>query len=273
MPVENPDRRRRQYVPLVSTFAHGRTAERLLAKFGRDGLLVWVCFIAACKRAPEQGVFEYTSEGDAWATLGLHGYEPEFTLKTFFTYTGRLKKTSRTYTGRVTYVVCTRWEEYALGVDRELDAARKRRKRGTKTPDIEQTEAGQRPDVNRTEGEVESEGEREVVAAKAATPKPRKPDPLWDVLEDELGKVETASERGKRNKALKELREIGATPDGLLDRIQWWRREWPDVSCTATGLVANWSVLAGTPTGSRALAGRRNGMSPADIVAYTKGRP
>lgn len=43
----------------------------------------------------------------------------------------------------------------------------------------------------------------------------RAQDVLWDTLDECFGKVRTKSERGRRNAALKELREAGVTPDEL----------------------------------------------------------
>ena len=68
-------------------------------------------------------------------------------------------------------------------------------------------------------------------------------DELWDVLEVELGEAVTASERGRRNKALKELRDIGATPDEVRKRCKAYRRMWPDITLTAAALAANWTTL------------------------------
>jgi hypothetical protein len=98
---------------------------------------------------------------------------------------------------------------------------------------------------------------QENVSAKALTPKQRKtkqpnerePDLLWDTLEREIGKVATASERGRRNKALKELRDVGATPGELVVRCGRYRLRWPDIDLTATALAANWSTLATSENG------------------------
>ena len=85
--------------------------------------------------------------------------------------------------------------------------------------------------------------------------KTRKPDKLWDALVDELGPVETKSERGRRNKALKELREIGVREDELRTRIATYRRRWPEIELTATGIAANWSVLGQPRTMMREVRG------------------
>lgn len=74
------------------------------------------------------------------------------------------------------------------------------------------------------------------------------PDPLWDTLVDLLGEPVTASERGRRNKALKELREAGATPRDVHTRAGIYRSLWPNMVLTATALAANWSSLKPAPS-------------------------
>lgn len=127
------DKRRRQYFPLAVTFAHGNTGVRLKKRFGRDGLLVWVCYLTACKTNWIQGQFSYTSEPDGWTKLGLYGYEPEFSLSTFFTFTGHLKQTRRTRSGDLVDVICTQWEAWNKEFKRDRDASEKSRKRGGNT--------------------------------------------------------------------------------------------------------------------------------------------
>lgn len=74
------------------------------------------------------------------------------------------------------------------------------------------------------------------------------PDPLWETLVDLLGEPVTASERGRRNKALKELREAGATPRDVHTRAGIYRAKWPHLDLTATALAANWSSLKPPPS-------------------------
>ena len=78
----------------------------------------------------------------------------------------------------------------------------------------------------------------------------RKRDELWDILAIELGEPGTASERGRRNKALKELREVGATPEEIRRRLGEYRKRWPKIDVTATALAANWTQLAGDGRGN-----------------------
>lgn len=135
------DRRRRQWVPLHVNVAHGRTGTRLKEEFGRDGLLVWMLYLAACKANPIQGEFSYTSEADGWTKLGIYDDEdhPDFTLDAFFTATGRMKKTSRRRVGRIVNVVCTPWADWSDTLRRDADASKKARKRAQNTGDIQTT--------------------------------------------------------------------------------------------------------------------------------------
>lgn len=76
-------------------------------------------------------------------------------------------------------------------------------------------------------------------------------DLLWEALvktcradDDEM----TKSERGRYNKALKELREAGATPEEIEKRGRQYRRTYPDSTMTPTALAAHWSALRPAPS-------------------------
>lgn len=56
-------------------------------------------------------------------------------------------------------------------------------------------------------------------------PEPRT-DEVWDALEKEFGAVRTKSERGRRNSAVKELREAGATPEEIAVAAEYCRRNF-----------------------------------------------
>lgn len=75
----------------------------------------------------------------------------------------------------------------------------------------------------------------------------RPTDPLWEALVAELGEPATKSERGRFNAALKELREIQATPDDVRRRCRAYRRQWPNVTLTPQALVSNWTRFAPPP--------------------------
>jgi DNA-binding transcriptional ArsR family regulator len=76
-------------------------------------------------------------------------------------------------------------------------------------------------------------------------------DELWDTLVTVL-KTEpaTKSERGRWNKALKELREANATPEQIKTRSVLYQRKWPNIDLTPTALSANWGLLAPPLNGS-----------------------
>ena len=60
---------------------------------------------------------------------------------------------------------------------------------------------------------------------KNITPlKPR--DEVWDALEEAFGKVRTPSERGRRNRAVRELREAQATPEEIRVTVDYCRRHF-----------------------------------------------
>lgn len=53
----------------------------------------------------------------------------------------------------------------------------------------------------------------------------------------------TKSERGRVNNAAKELRDVGASPDGIRARADVYRRRWPGVDLTPSALASNYSQL------------------------------
>jgi len=70
---------------------------------------------------------------------------------------------------------------------------------------------------------------------------PRKADPIWDVLTAEVGPVEGRAESSRRGKMVKELKELGASPQEITVRCARYRSKWPNVTLTDTALVAHWS--------------------------------
>lgn len=54
----------------------------------------------------------------------------------------------------------------------------------------------------------------------------------------------TRTERGRLNRAARELREVGATPDDV--RVRWDAAviRWPKITMTPTALSGNWAALA-----------------------------
>lgn len=83
---------------------------------------------------------------------------------------------------------------------------------------------------------------------KSGRPRQKRPqDPLWDALVEALGYgPATASERGAWNGALKQLREVDASPEDIADRCAEYRKRWPKVALTPPALAKHWSELAHT---------------------------
>lgn len=103
----------------------------------------------------------------------------------------------------------------------------------------------------------------EEVSPNGLTRQGRKPDPLWDAVAEEMPRQpETASERGRWNRAVKELRDAQATSPEIHDRAAEYRRRWPKVEFTPTALAANWGTLGARRTGpvQRALDSLRGGQ-------------
>jgi hypothetical protein len=53
----------------------------------------------------------------------------------------------------------------------------------------------------------------------------------------------TRSERGRINRALTELRRIGATPSEVITRGRVWVKKWPETPASPQALVRNWNAL------------------------------
>lgn len=72
----------------------------------------------------------------------------------------------------------------------------------------------------------------------------RPPDLIWDALEQILGPVTNDMARGKRNKAVKALRQSGATPVAISYRARRYRQLYPGAALTDLALAAQWDNLA-----------------------------
>ena len=79
---------------------------------------------------------------------------------------------------------------------------------------------------------------------------PRKTDILFDTLAQACGinvTQLTGSSRGQLNKAVKELRDIGATEEQITDKAHAYRRQYENATLTPLALVKHWPALT-TPT-------------------------
>ncbi len=79
-------------------------------------------------------------------------------------------------------------------------------------------------------------------AASAGGVRGKPTNPIWDALASVTGiQPQTASERSRRGKAVKELREVGATAEEIARRADRYRMVFPSATLTDTALVAHWS--------------------------------
>lgn len=148
------DRRRRQYVPLYVRFATGETGQKIIGRFGAEGIAVWSCLLAAAKRNDVQGEFVWVSETDAWDKLGLRKSPPSFTFEEFVAYLGRLHRAATKRHGEDKTTSIRGWNDWNTTIKREQDANKKRRKRAQTTGD--NTRDKEAP-IRGTEVEVEVE--------------------------------------------------------------------------------------------------------------------
>lgn len=123
-----------------------------------------------------------------------------------------------------------------------------------------------RPSREKASLEVEDRREEKSRKPKNLAIAKRENDELWDVFDAEIGQVATKAERGRRNKALKDLRGIGCTPDQLRAAIAAYRRRWSDIDVTETAIAANWSTISRpNPNGRK--------LGPAELMALANQEP
>lgn len=92
-----------------------------------------------------------------------------------------------------------------------------------------------------------NERSKNEVTPAADAAKGRQRDLLFEAVVDVCGhdsKRLTKAERGRVNKALKDLREVQATPEQVQGAARAWQRTYPNARLTATALSANWSTIA-----------------------------
>lgn len=82
----------------------------------------------------------------------------------------------------------------------------------------------------------------------------RKPDTIFDALVLACGLDPaglTSSARGATNKAVKELREVDATPESILRVARAYQQKWPDLSMSPTSIAKHYPSLVGANTPKR----------------------
>ena len=80
---------------------------------------------------------------------------------------------------------------------------------------------------------------------KPKSTKQRKNAHIYSALVEAMGySPKTQVERGGWNKCVKELADIGATPDDIEIRVKMYREHWKGITVTPYALVKHWSLLA-----------------------------
>lgn len=85
-------------------------------------------------------------------------------------------------------------------------------------------------------------------SSKNSQKNPRERDVLFEAIVSACGhrlNALTKSERGRINKAAKELRDVGATPETVRKAATKWQSVYPTARLTPTALAHHWSTLVG----------------------------
>jgi DNA-binding Lrp family transcriptional regulator len=83
---------------------------------------------------------------------------------------------------------------------------------------------------------------KRIVSATAPTTRPR--DLIWDELIERFGAVaEKTNAHAKRNKAVTDLKRLGATPDAIAAAVAAWPRVFPGATLTDIALATHWPQL------------------------------
>jgi hypothetical protein len=96
------------------------------------------------------------------------------------------------------------------------------------------------------EPSVEPSRNRHLPAPASPTPAVRRRDPLFDAVAEACGIDPgelTPTARGAVNKALADLRSVGAVPEDVFDRADAYRKAYPRSTITPTALAKHWPQL------------------------------
>lgn len=84
-----------------------------------------------------------------------------------------------------------------------------------------------------------------------------KRDEIWDAVMDACGvnaSTINSQERGRHNRAVKALKESGATPEQVAIRASAYRVKFPNVALTPIALASHWSELDADVVGQQVVA-------------------
>jgi hypothetical protein len=105
----------------------------------------------------------------------------------------------------------------------------------------------QRPPLHPCDIELEPENENQELLAAAPQKEPPRRDELFEAVAKAcgipIGNL-TRSSRGQLNRAVKELREVGATEPDVQAKAKAYRTQYPNATLTPMALVKHWSSFA-----------------------------
>lgn len=120
---------------------------------------------------------------------------------------------------------------------------------GTQTSDTRLT----RRDVHRDDQGISTDVEIDGAAHQ------RQPDVIWDTLVELFGPVaDKTNAHGKRNKAVKDLKALGASVESLTTAVRQWPRLYPDATMTDVALATHYPQLAQSAGGGGSNVGSRD---------------
>lgn len=255
------DGRRTRWVAHDVYFLDEGLGHAMFERFGAAGVALWHGFIAACKKNHIEGQTSYASVPEALATLGLPGLnlvnndgEP-FVFEDWLKLLSDHKVIRRTSRGRRVKVACTRWARWQQAANRSRKADQQAHARAVadeqnRRSDTENTDtipARHGHDVGPKQAQMtDLDTDLKPLGADAPQANGRKRDLVFEAIAEVCGLDRsqlTDTERGRVNKAAKELREINATPEGIHYRAREFVERWPGMDLTPQALTGNYTLL------------------------------
>ena len=262
------DGRRTRWVAHDVYFLDDDLGATMFDQFGAAGVALWHGFIAACKKNHVEGEITFASDAEALTIFGLPGMPlvdndgASFDLADWLKLLSDHKVIRRTSRGRRLKVVCTRWGRWQQAARRAKKAesqAERRDDEGEQTRRSGQENTGTEParighdrgpkQAQMTDTDTDTDTEELLAPVKPAR-KPREPDPIFDAVIAACGldlSELTDTARGAANRAVKELKKIGATPEGIRARARVHLDKWPDATLTPSSLAKNYAQLGASP--------------------------
>lgn len=239
-----PDSRRARWIAWDASFFDGSVGVMLRDRFGTTGITLFLAFMCACKRNAVQGQIEYGSTPDALAQLGLPALElvndrgEPFDLQSFWRALAAHKQCSTRARGRLIQVKSSNWAKWQEGYGSQQEAERKRRSRGTNTPDeappIHRRKTADKPPDLDPDIDPDSDPDNDLQTSVAlavcepSTPAApdRPPQAVVQVFETWLavtGRTNQTLLDAKRRRLIANALK-GYPLEDVLDAVQGWRR-------------------------------------------------